>query len=299
MDASVSVQGNLAGIAGRFRCPLGGLWTLSARRGRYNRGLGSSESHADRRAGRGACVCGVNFVRDEPGQKGENGTLDRQCGLSPADDCGSDRCADADRSGVLSGDQSTLPSLYLVPVGGDLSGKGICPSRPAVFASLSGNDGFGGCCVLPNIPAGGCLCAASPGTFAGGTGPLESGHLFAVLDGFVQPGFFRRLRQYDDFPAGVVQPLAVAVPLWRALDGVPSVRSKPRQGYFWLHGLLWAKALLAAAGALSSGKRSWLVFPPTLPGPCSACLFGYRKCNRGRDGLFQHGGDGRTYGGHS
>ena len=34
-----------------------------------------------------------------------------------------------DRSGVLSGDQSTLPSLYLVPVGGDLSGKGICPSR--------------------------------------------------------------------------------------------------------------------------------------------------------------------------
>ena len=90
---------------------------------------------------------------------------------------------------------------------------------------------------LPNIPAGGCLCAASPGTFAGGTGPLESGHLFAVLDGFVQPGFFRRLRQYDDFPAGAVQPFAVAVPLWRALGGVPSVRSKPRQGVFlapWL-----------------------------------------------------------------
>ena len=84
---------------------------------------------------------------------------------------------------------SLLYLPYLVPVGGDLSGKGICPSHPAVFASLSGNDGFGGCCVLPNIPAGRCLCAASPGTFAGGTGPLESGHLFAVLDGFVQPVF--------------------------------------------------------------------------------------------------------------
>ena len=60
-------------------------------------------------------------------------------------------------------------------------------------------------------------------------------------------------------PQMCIRDSAVAVPLWRALDGVPSVRSKPRQGYFWLHGLLWAKALLAAAGALSSGKRSWLV----------------------------------------
>lgn len=132
-----------------------------------------------------------------------------------------------------------------------------------------------------------------------GLGPWSQDTYLLYWMDLIQPGFFRRLRQYDDFPAGAVQPFAVAVPLWRALGGVPSVRSKPRQGYFWLHGLLWAKALLAAAGGLSSGKRSWLVFPPTLPGPCSACLFGYRQCNRGRDGLFQHGGDGRTYGGHS
>lgn len=46
-------KGTWLALLGRFRCPLGGLWTLSARRGRYNRGLGSSESHAGRRAGRG------------------------------------------------------------------------------------------------------------------------------------------------------------------------------------------------------------------------------------------------------
>ena len=137
-----------------------------------------------------------------------------------------------------------------------------------------------------------CHLAIQLSNLLGSPQTIHSAHLniqeMCIRD---RPGFFRRLRQYDDFPAGAVQPFAVAVPLWRALGGVPSVRSKPRQGYFWLHGLLWAKALLAAAGGLSSGKRSWLVFPPTLPGPCSACLFGYRQCNRGRDGLFQHGGE--------